>query len=323
MERKICIALDPLEERHRAAIRETAEALGLTPCFLPEHPEDPVSLLADCAVLYTGNAALLSAASDSLRWFAFAYAGVDAICRDPAFLRRENCRLTCSNTYDVTLTEHTLMVLLMLLRRLPETLATARRFWQIELPIRSIQDGRFTILGAGHIGGRIARALKALGAASVTGVSRSGKSREPAFDAVYPIGELDAVLRTSECLICVLPSTPETRGLFTAEKFALLPQGAIFINVGRGDFLDQDALMDALKSGHLAGAAIDVANPEPLPPEHPLWDCPNLILTPHIAGGLVPLARSRDDNAALFLENLRRYAAGQPLQGQVDPQTGY
>ncbi len=62
---------------------------------------------------------------------------------------------------------------------------------------------------------------------------------------------------------------------------------------------------------------------EPLPPEHPLWDCPNLILTPHIAGGLVPLARSRDDNAALFLENLRRYAAGQPLQGQVDPQTGY
>ena len=121
MERKICIALDPLEERHRAAIRETAEALGLTPCFLPEHPEDPASLLADCEVLYTGNAALLSAAPDSLRWFAFAYAGVDAICRDPAFLRRENCRLTCSNTYDVTLTEHTLMVLLMLLRRLPET----------------------------------------------------------------------------------------------------------------------------------------------------------------------------------------------------------
>ena len=323
MERKICIALDPLEERHRAAIREAAEALGFTPCFLPEFPEAPAPLLADCEVLYTGNAALLSAAPDSLRWLAFAYAGVDSLCRDPAFLRREDCRLTCSNTYGVTLTEHTLMVLLMLLRRLPETLASARQSWQNELPIRSIQDGRFTILGAGHIGGRIAQALKALGAASVTGVSRSGKSRSSAFDAVHPIGELDAVLRATEHLICVLPSTPETRGLFTAEKFALLPQGATFINVGRGDLLDQDALMDALKSGRLAGAAIDVTTPEPLPPEHPLWDCPNLILTPHAAGGLVPLPRSRDDNAALFCENLRRYAAGQPLQGLVDPKTGY
>lgn len=323
MERKLCIALDPLEERHRAAIREAAEALGFAPCFLPEFSEDPAPLLADCEILYTGNPALLSSAPDSLRWFAFAYAGADSVCRNEAFLRRENCRLTCSNTYDVTLTEHTLMVLLMLLRRLPETLAAARASWRIDFPIRSIQDSRFTILGAGHIGGRIARALKALGAASVTGVSRSGKSREHAFDAVHPIGELDTVLRETEHLICVLPSTPETRGLFTAEKFALLPRGATFINVGRGDFLDQDALMDALKSGRLAGAAIDVTDPEPLPPEHPLWDCPGLILTPHIAGGLVPLARSRDDNVALFLENLRRYAADLPLQGLVDPKTGY
>ena len=88
MERKICIALDPLEERHRAAIRETAEALGLTPCFLPEHPEDPASLLADCEVLYTGNAALLSAAPDSLRWFAFASSSSSAMGRLRYFPRR-------------------------------------------------------------------------------------------------------------------------------------------------------------------------------------------------------------------------------------------
>ena len=161
-----------------------------------------------------------------------------------------------------------------------------------------------------------------MGAAHVTGVSRSGRSRSPYFDEVRPISELDAILRETEHLICILPSTPETRGLFTAEKFALLPQGATFLNVGRGDLPDQDALMDALKSGHLAGAAIDVTDPEPLPPEHPLWTCPGLILTPHAAGGTTQ-PRSRDDNVALFCENLRRYAAGEALQGLVDRSQGY
>ena len=324
MDRKLCVCLNFLEDRHLAAIEKTARELGFNPRFFQESQrEEAVAWLQDCEVLYAGIPALLKEASPTLRWYAFAYAGVDFFSKDESLLAAGKGRLlTNSNTYDVTLSEHTIMVLLMLLRRLPETLATARQFWQIELPIRSIRDGRFTILGAGSIGGRIAQCLKGLGAAHVTGVSRSGRSRSPYFDEVRPMAELDAVLKGAEHLICVLPSTEETRGLFTAEKFALLPQGGTFINVGRGDLLDQDALMDALKSGHLAGAAIDVADPEPLPPEHPLWDCPGLILTPHIAGGLT-LPRSRDDNVALFCANLRRYAAGEPLQGLVDWHKGY
>ena len=324
MERKICVSLDFLEEKHRDAIEKTAAETGFVPRFFSKRERDAAAAwLQESEILYTGSLTLPAKAGASLRWLAFAYAGVDPFCRPDGPLAGKDCLLTSSNTFDVTLAEHTIMVLLMLLRRMPEyEERVRRREWRAGLPIRSIRDGRFTILGAGHIGGRIAEDLKGMGAAHVTGLSRSGRSRSPYFDEVRPISELDAILRETEHLICILPSTPETRGLFTAEKFALLPQGATFLNVGRGDLPDQDALMDALTSGHLAGAAIDVTDPEPLPPEHPLWTCPGLILTPHAAGGTT-LPRSRDDNVALFCENLRRYAAGEALQGLVDRSQGY
>ena len=324
MERKLCVILNFLEDRHRAAIAEAAAEGGFVPRFFSEEQlAEAEPWLRESEVLYAGIPALLRREHPALRWYAFAYAGVDAFCKDNGLWDGKSCLLTNSNTYDVTLAEHTLLVLLMLLRRMPEYEAIARRReWRADLPVRSVRDGRFTILGAGRIGGRIAEDLKGMGAAHVTGVSRSGRARSPYFDEVLPMAELDAVLGRTEHLICVLPSTAETRGLFTAEKFALLPRGATFINVGRGDLLDQEALMDALKSGRLSGAAIDVTVPEPLPPEHPLWDCPGLILTPHIAGGLT-LPRSRDDNVALFCENLRRYAAGEALQGLVDRSQGY
>lgn len=324
MGRKLCVYLNFLEPKHLDAIRSAAAETGFVPGFFTKREAEAArAWLRESEILYTASLTLSREAPPSLRWLAFAYAGVDPLCRDETFFAGRDCLLTSSNTYDVTLAEHTVMVLLMLLRRMPEYQAiTRRRQWQAGLPIRSIRDGQFTILGAGRIGSRIAENLKGLGAACVTGISRSGCSQSPFFDRVLPTADLDRILPETEHLICVLPSTPETRGLFTRERFALLPRGATFLNVGRGDLLDQAALIEALASGQLSGAAIDVTDPEPLPPEHPLWDCPNLILTPHAAGGLT-LPRSRDDNVALFCANLRRYAAGAPLQGLVDRKAGY
>ena len=125
-----------------------------------------------------------------------------------------------------------------------------------------------------------------------------------------------------QLLIMALPGTPETVGILSRERIALLPENALVINVGRGNAVDQAALADALNGGRIAGAALDVAVPEPLPENDPLWDAKNLILTPHISGNLT-LGYTCDRNVELFCEDLANYAAGRPLAHLVDRKRGY
>ena len=122
--------------------------------------------------------------------------------------------------------------------------------------------------------------------------------------------------------MAALPGTPETVHLLNRKRISLLPEGAYVINVGRGSLLDQDALADALNSGHLAGAALDVVVPEPLPQDHPLWDARNLLLTPHVSGNLT-LGYTCDRAVQLFCQDLLNYAAGRPLAALVDRTRGY
>ena len=119
-----------------------------------------------------------------------------------------------------------------------------------------------------------------------------------------------------------LPATAETAGILSRERIALLPERAYVVNVGRGSAVDQAALGEALRAHRIAGAALDVMTPEPLPPEDPLWDCPNLVLTPHVSGNM-SLGLTCDLAVEIFLDNLRRYAAGQPLRNLVDRKKGY
>ena len=160
-----------------------------------------------------------------------------------------------------------------------------------------------------------------LGAAKIVGLSRSGKPH-PAFDEVYPISALDDVLPRTKILVMALPSTPETVHILNRERIALLPADACVINVGRGTALDQKALAEALNSGKLAGAALDVMDPEPLPQDDPLWDARNIILTPHVSGNMT-LGYTCDENVARFCADLENYAAGRPLAGLVDRNRGY
>ena len=120
----------------------------------------------------------------------------------------------------------------------------------------------------------------------------------------------------TKILVMALPSTPDTIHILNRERIALLPADACVINVGRGTALDQKALAEALNSGKLAGAALDVMEPEPLPQDSPLWDIPNLLLTPHVAGGL-HMEGTRERIVAIALENLKRYLAGEPLKNRM------
>lgn len=321
--RDICVYQEFLTEAHKAQIRETAKDLGFTPHFFTlDQFEEAKACLQGCEILYAHDPELLRAAPASLKWYCCSYAGVDPYCKDPGLFANPDCLLTNSSCYGVTIAEHVVMVLLMLLRRMPEYEEVVRnRGWSNQLPIRSIRDNEFTILGTGDIGVNVADRLRGMGAARITGLSRSGRARE-GFDEVLPIARLDEVLPQARNLIMALPGTAETYHILNQARIALLPRGAYVVNVGRGAAVEQEPLAEALNAGRLGGAALDVMDPEPLPGDHPLWTARNIILTPHVSGNMT-LGYTCDRNVEMFCEDLGNYAAGRPLNGFIDRARGY
>ena len=323
MSRNICIYQEFLTDAHKAQIQKTAEEAGFVPHFFTlDQFEEAKACVQDCEILYAHSPELLRAAPATLKWYCCSFAGVDPYCKDPSIFANPDCVLTNSNVYGVTIAEHVVMVTLMLLRRMPEYEEIVRnRSWSNQLPIRSIRDNEFTILGTGNIGVNVAERVRGMGAAKIIGLSRSGKPH-PAFDEVHPIADLDKVLPGTKILVMALPGTAETIHILNRARIALLPKDAYVINVGRGTAVEQEPLIEALNSGRIAGAALDVMDPEPLPQDHPLWSAKNLILTPHVSGNMT-LGYTCDTNVAMFCEDLKNYAAGKPLNGFVDRAKGY
>ena len=323
MSRNICIYQEFLTDAHKAQIQKTAEEAGFVPHFFTlDQFEEAKACVQDCEILYAHSPELLRAAPATLKWYCCSFAGVDPYCKDPSIFANPDCVLTNSNVYGVTIAEHVVMVTLMLLRRMPEYEEIVRnRSWSNQLPIRSIRDNEFTILGTGNIGVNVAERVRGMGAAKVIGLSRSGQPH-PAFDEVHPIADLDKVLPDTKILVMALPGTAETIHILDRARIALLPKDACVINVGRGTAVEQEPLIEALNEGRIAGAALDVMDPEPLPQDHPLWSAKNLILTPHVSGNMT-LGYTCDTNVAMFCEDLKNYAAGRPLNGFVDRAKGY
>ena len=319
--RKIAVCIAFSDDAQRERITKTAENLGFCVDYYAA-AEDILPHIDDYEIIYGHPAPEIVREAKNLKWLCSDFAGIekylpDGVFHDPACILSNS-----SGAYGPTISEHIIMVLLMLLRRMPEYEADLReRKWTFYSPIRSIIGSHFVLLGTGDIGSNTARRLKALGA-RVTGVCRSGKSDEPAFDRVVPLSDLDSVLPTADALIMSLPATNETIGILTKERIALLPSHAYLINVGRGSAIDQDALVEALNSRAIAGAALDVMMPEPLPADHPLWSCPNTILTPHVSGNL-SLGLTCELDIDMFLADLARYSEGKPLQNFVDRTIGY
>ncbi len=178
------------------------------------------------------------------------------------------------------------------------------------------RDRRVTILGLGTLGSACGQALASLGF-PVTGWSRSAKSVE-GITCLHGADGMRQALACADILVLLLPNTPATRDVLNAETLAQLPQGAAVLNPGRGALVDDEALLAALDSGHLAHATLDTFRVEPLPPEHPFWAHPKVTVTPHIA------SETRADTAAdVIAENIRRGEAGEPLLHLVDRTLGY
>jgi len=325
MSRNICVFQDFMTEEYESMIRTAAADAGFGVRFFTEAQfEEAKAFLPEAEILYAQAPKLLREAPATLKWYCASSAGVDVYCKNDGIFANPDCLLSNSNAYGVTIAEYTVMITLMLLRRWPHFAQSLQEHgWLAPVPVRSIQDSRITILGAGSIGNDVAQRMRALGAAKIVGLTRSGKSKAAhLYDAVYPISDLNEVLKTTEILIMALPSTPETIHILNAERIALMPKEAIVINVGRGTAIDQDALAEALNAERIAGAGLDVTVPEPLPADHPLWSAKNIIITPHIAGNLT-LGHTCRTNVAMFCEDIANYAAGRPLAHLVDRSRGY
>lgn len=323
MSKVIGIIFDYLNDDYRRLLDAAAATHGYETRYYPSSAA-AAGNADDCEILFGHASQQVLASAKSLKWYCCCWAGVDRFCKDELYQNPDCLLSNSSGAYGVTIAEHLVMTSLMLLRRQMEYTEVIRAGdWRV-LPggIRSLCGCRITVLGTGDIGTEFARRVRAFRPAALVGVRRSSKPGDPAFDETHGTAELDEVLPRTDLLVMALPNTPDTVNILDKRRMALLPEGAYVVNVGRGTALDQDALIAALDSGHLAGAALDVAVPEPLPAGHPLRGAKNLLLTPHVAGNMT-LAYTRRKSIDLFLADLDNYAAGRPLERAVDRKRFY
>ena len=305
---------------------ETEARLRLERIELPDDPDARLSS-ADCArvelaffspdVFPELSRSFVSAVyrSPSLRWLQVFNAGIDhRFFRD---VMERGVRLsTAAGTSAEPIAHTAIAALLWLARGFPHWLdAQRRRAWETlprERVPRDLSGQVLLVVGLGGIGGEVARLGKALGLYAI-GVRRSPPRPDDPVDELHTPARLPELLPRADWLVLACPLTEETRGLVDAEALARLPRGAHVLNVGRGGVVDEAALAEALRKGHLAGAYLDVFEIEPLPAASPLWSLPNVLLTPHNSAASRGNERRQLDR---FLENLVRWGHGEPLLGE-------
>lgn len=246
-------------------------------------------------------------------WVQSTWAGIAPLA---AIERRDYVLTGVKNVFGSQMAEYVLGYLLAHeLRVIERARQQAAGHW-FDRPSGVLQGRRLGIMGTGSIGSHIARTAKAFGL-DVSGLSQSGV-RSPDFDEVRSVGELHDFLESLDYLVSVLPATNATTHLLDNPALARLPAHAYFINVGRGNVIDDDALVDALQNGRLAGAALDVFDEEPVPATSPLWEARNLTMTAHIAAVSHP-----ELIVPIFIENYRRYCNSESLKFVIDLEKGY
>lgn len=261
----------------------------------------------------------------ALRWLHTPLAGVDRVLNPE--LVKSPIRVTSSRGVNsIAVAEHTLGLILALSRGIADGVRAQgeKRWAQPDLfgrqpPLDELHGKLLGILGLGDIGRELAVRARALGM-RVWGVVRTARAAPDWVDRLLVGGKEDALLRESDVVVLALPLTRATHGLIGERQLRHMKHSALFVNIGRGELVQESALVRALREGWIAGAGLDVFATEPLAPKSPLWSLPQVVMTPHIAGTHPKyMARSAD----LFVQNLKLYVAGKPLINEVDKQAGY
>ncbi|HZP73130.1 MAG TPA: D-2-hydroxyacid dehydrogenase [Gaiellaceae bacterium] len=275
----------------------------------PEQEERFTRLVAGAEVLFgypredPSQIAWAVRVAPGLRFVQGTFAGAGQQLAAAGLTREELDRIAWTSSAGVhatPLAEWSLFGLLALAKDLPRLLRDKEQHHWDHYPVDELRGRTVLVVGLGEIGTEVARLAEAFGMTVLSVTRRKG--------------DLDELLPRADAVVLTLPLTDETRGLFGRERLELMPRGAMLVNVGRGGVIDEDALVAALRDGRLRGAALDVFAQEPLPPDSPLWELDNVILSPHTA------ALSRRENeriVELFADNLRRYLAGEELRSRI------
>lgn len=226
--------------------------------------------------------------------------------------------------YSNVLAEHLLALVLSLCRRLPEYHDQQKQHkWQLRKYDKQLEDSTLLILGAGDIGTTVAKWMRPM-VGRIIGVRRVARDYPSCYDRMVTLEELDDVLGEADIIVCALPHTAQTIHLLNEERMRKMKADAVLVNGGRGSLIDQEALCKLLDEGRFWGVGLEVTSPEPLPADHPLWDQPRVIITPHAAGNSFapesPLVRKIWQ---FIIPNVCRYLHGEEPENQVDFETGY
>ena len=328
----------PFSEEHIAYLSEVSPNYQINNRVV-SHPEEiPDEVWEQVEILYTRRVLPTPDQAPNLRWIQFHYAGVDYALGAPILQNPGLVATSLSGAAAPQVAEHALTLMLALGHHLPEILKLQQRAtwsherWK-EYPPQELNFSTVGIVGYGSIGRRLAQLLHPSGA-TVLATKRdamhpedSGYSFEdigdPSGDLVsrlYPPQALRAMFRECDYVVITVPLTAETDNMISTREFDVMKSNAFLVDVSRGSVINQDALITALKEEKIAGAALDVFSEEPLPDDHPLWNLPNVIITPHIAGYS---ALYNERAVTLFAENLDRYITKHLLHNVIDIQSGY
>lgn len=302
---KILVVM-PANEEHKELLKSKApDAQWVFSSY-----DDVNEELANSADIIIGNVPpKMICNSTNLKWLQLNSAGTDGYTGKGS-IPEKTILTNATGAYGLAISEHMLGMLLHLMKKINLYAEDGKsHIWTDHGPVTSIYDSRTLVVGCGDIGGEFAKRMNALGS-RVTGIRRNIVQIPDYLEKICTMDDFTECLKNADIVASCLPSSPETYHLYNAQTFAAMKEGAFFINIGRGNAVDSLALADALNSGHLAGAGIDVTEPEPLPSDHPLWDAKNVLITPHISGGL-RLQETHNRIIRIAADNLSRFMKGE------------
>lgn len=293
---------------------EKAKVVTISP------PSEMSTEISEAEVIFGGISRQLFLAAKKLKWIQTASVGVDGLLF-PELVESDVIVTNTRGIRDVAMANHVFAMILAFSRRLNLFVRQQQeKIWGMPpIGMGDVEAETLGVVGLGCIGEEIAKRGKSF-YMRVLVVDQADKEKPEFVDEIYKPEHLSYLLAESDYVVNSLPLTPQTRALFDESKFAMMKPNAYFINISRGPIVKESALVEALKSGKIAGAGLDVFEKEPLPKDSSLWQMPNVIITPHAAGSLPHKDRKIFE---FFAENLRRYVSGQPLLNVVNKKMGF
>lgn len=317
------VMVPPHQEGTQTWPERLAHAIPSLRVRRPRTPAETAEALKDADAAYGTLPEELLAHAERLKWLQAPQAGPPPGFYHPALVAHPVQVTNMRDTYTDHVATHTLALVLALARGLPRYVrAQQRSTWAPDWDpgsVLALSEASALVVGVGAVGAEIGRLLSSFGT-RVVGVDARRTGPVDGFVDVRPADDLDEQLGQADVVILTVPHTPQTEGLINAERLTRFRSTAYFVNVGRGPTVHLGALVDALDAGRLAGVALDVFDEEPLPADHPLWQHPKALVTPHVAG-VGPHADER--RFAVLLANARRFTSGRPLINVVDKTTWF